>query len=222
MTKILVVEDDASTSDLIYRGLSAAKHNVDLAADGRVALDRLSNDTFEIVVLDAMLPRVNGWEVLAEMRRRGIRTPVLMLSALDSVESRVRGLALGADDYLTKPFSLEELDLRIAAICRRTGKGAEGELAFADLRLDERRMLAVRGSIEIPLSAKESELLKLLLEHQRTVLSKNFIAAHVWDMKLDSESNVVEVNIRRLRQKLDEPFSRKLIHTLRGRGYVIR
>lgn len=222
MAKILVVEDDASTCDLLRRGLVASKHDVETAGDGEVALAHLANDAFEIVVLDVMLPRGSGWEVLAEMRRRGVRTPVLMLSALDSVESRVRGLALGADDYLTKPFSFEELDLRIGAICRRAGKGGEGELAFADLRLDERRMLAVRGETEIPLSAKEVELLKLLLTHQGIVLSKNFITAHVWDMKLDSESNVVEVNIRRLRQKIDEPFSRKLIHTLRGRGYVIR
>lgn len=222
MAKILVVEDDAQTSELLKRGLTDSKHTVVTAGDGEAALERLGDDTFEIVVLDVMLPRGSGWEVIAEMRRRGMRTPVLMLSALDSVESRVRGLALGADDYLTKPFSFEELDLRIAAICRRMGKGSDGELAFADLRLDERRMIAVRGETEIPLSAKETELLKLLLMHQGTVLSKNFIAAHVWDMRLDSDSNVVEVNIRRLRQRIDEPFSRKLIHTLRGRGYVIR
>lgn len=222
MAKILVVEDDAQTCELLKRGLTDSKHTVVTAGDGEAALERLGDDTFEIVVLDVMLPRGSGWEVIAEMRRRGMRTPVLMLSALDSVESRVRGLALGADDYLTKPFSFEELDLRIAAICRRAGKGGDGELAFADLRLDERRMTAVRGETEIPLSAKETELLKLLLMHQGTVLSKNFIAAHVWDMRLDSDSNVVEVNIRRLRQRIDEPFSRKLIHTLRGRGYVIR
>ncbi|HCK85079.1 MAG TPA: DNA-binding response regulator [Hyphomonadaceae bacterium] len=222
MAKILVVEDDAQTCELLKRGLTDSKHTLVTAGDGEAALERLGDDTFEIVVLDVMLPRGSGWEVIAEMRRRGMRTPVLMLSALDSVESRVRGLALGADDYLTKPFSFEELDLRIAAICRRAGKGGDGELAFADLRLDERRMTAVRGETEIPLSAKETELLKLLLMHQGTVLSKNFIAAHVWDMRLDSDSNVVEVNIRRLRQRIDEPFSRKLIHTLRGRGYVIR
>lgn len=223
MARLLIVEDDAGTSALVSRGLIEAGHDVEAAADGVHGLDRLpSGGAFDLVILDAIMPRRDGWHVLSEMRRLGMETPVLMLSALDGVEHRVRGLSLGADDYISKPFSFEELSLRVEAICRRLARRSERPSAFADLRLDEQRVMAIRGDIEIPLSVKEFALLDLLVSHHGSVLSKAFIARHVWDMQLDSESNIVEVNIRRLRQKIDDPYPRKLIHTMRGRGYVIR
>lgn len=223
MARLLIVEDDAGTSALVCRGLAEAGHDVEAAVDGANGLDRLLNGAaFDLVVLDAVMPQRDGWHVLSEMRRLGMETPVLMLSALEGVEHRVRGLSLGADDYISKPFSFEELSLRVEAICRRLARVSERPSAFADLRLDERRLIAIRGEIEIPLSAKEYALLDLLVAHHGSVLSKAFIARHVWDMQLDSESNIVEVNIRRLRQKIDDPYPRKLIHTMRGRGYVLR
>lgn len=223
MARLLIVEDDAGTSALIFRGLTEAGHYVETANDGACGLDRLLNSAgFDLVILDAVMPQRDGWHVLGEMRRLGMETPVLMLSALDGVEHRVRGLSLGADDYISKPFSFEELSLRVEAICRRLMRPPERPSAFADLRLDERRLVAMRGEVEIALSTKEFALLDLLVAHHGLALSKAFIARHVWDMQLDSESNIVEVNIRRLRQKIDDPFSRKLIHTMRGRGYVIR
>lgn len=223
MARLLIVEDDAGTSALVLRGLTEAGHDVEAACDGAIGLDRLLNGgSFDLVILDAVMPEKDGWHVLTEMRRLGMETPVLMLSALDGVEHRVRGLSLGADDYISKPFSFEELSLRVEAICRRLQRAPEEQSAFADLRLNDRGLTAIRGEVEIPLTVKEFALLRLLVTHQGSVLSKAFIARHVWDVQLDSDSNIIEVNIRRLRHKVDEPFARKVIHTIRGRGYVVR
>lgn len=222
MARVLLIEDDAGTAALGRRGLGEAGHDVEHAADGAEGLKLLRDGGFDIVILDALIPGQDGWEVLGEIRRAGDEIAVLMLSALDSVEHRVKGLALGADDYLTKPFSFDELGLRVEAICRRLERSGKVELTVADLTLDEQAQSATRDGVLIALSTKEFELLRLLVAHRGVVLSRQYIAKHVWDMALDSESNVVEVNIRRLRQKIDDPFARKLIHTIRGRGYVVR
>lgn len=223
MAKLLVVDDDAGTAALLVRGLTEAGHQVRAAADGLQGLQLLGAGSFDLVVLDAMMPARDGWSTLEDIRKAGLETPVLMLSALDAPQYRIRGLALGADDYLAKPFSFEELALRIEAICRRVSRrSTEQQVGFAGLSLDGRGKSALREGAEIALSAKEYELLRLLIVHHGSVLSKQFIAREVWDMHIDADSNVVEVNIRRLRQKIDEPFQRKLIHTMRGRGYVLR
>ena len=222
MARVLLIEDDAGTSALVRRGLSEAGHDVEHAIDGAAGLALMRERNFDIVILDALIPGQDGWAVLAQIRHAGSEVAVLMLSALDSVEHRVRGLALGADDYLTKPFSFEELSLRVEAICRRLDRNTKADLSVADLVLDEHGQRATRNGSKISLSTKEFELLRLLVAHRGVVLSRQYIAKHVWDMTIDSESNVVEVNIRRLRQKIDDPFARKLIHTIRGRGYVVR
>jgi two-component system copper resistance phosphate regulon response regulator CusR len=222
MARILVVEDDASTLSLVGKGLKEAGYEVQMAADGAAGLECAKAGGYDLVILDVLLPHCDGWSLLTQMRRVDLRTPVLMLSALDGVEHKVRGLSIGADDYLTKPFSFEELVSRINAICRRLSRPGMREINLDDLRLDDRSMTAYRGATKIPLTPKEFELLALLASRKGEVLSRRLIAAQVWDLTLDSESNVVEVNIRRLRRKVDDPFARKLIHTLRGRGYVMR
>jgi two-component system copper resistance phosphate regulon response regulator CusR len=219
---LLIVEDDPRTSELLCKGLIEAGHAVEAVGDGEVGLAAIRGAPFDLIILDAVLPRRDGWQVLEDMRRAGSQTPVLMLSALDGIQHRVRGLSLGADDYLTKPFSFEELSLRVGAICRRTMRPEPVAVGSADITLDEPGLNALREGSVIALTAKEFALLKLLMTHQGAILSKQFIAKRVWDMELDSDSNIVEVNIRRLRQKLDDPFAKKLIHTLRGRGYVLR
>jgi two-component system copper resistance phosphate regulon response regulator CusR len=218
MAKILVIEDDAETAALLSNGLTEAGFQVESAQDGVEGIERVRASRFDVVVLDVQLPRCDGWSFLSQMRRVDRATPVLMLSALDAVEHRVRGLSAGADDYLAKPFSFQELALRIGIMHRRRAENSGAGLE--DLVLDDRTMTARRGDDEIDLSVKEYQLLKLLLRHQGQALSREYIAEQVWDMKIDSDSNIVEVNIRRLRQKIDEPYARKLIRTVRGRGYV--
>jgi two-component system copper resistance phosphate regulon response regulator CusR len=159
---------------------------------------------------------------LTKLREIGVMTPVLMVTARDAVEQRVKGLSLGADDYIVKPFALSELTARIQTVMRRSRGAVSDELRYADLVLDRRRRKVTRGSDSIDLSGKEFLLLQLLLEHQGQVLSREFIAERVWDLKYEGESNVVDVNIRRLRAKIDDNHSEKLIHTVRGRGYVVR
>ncbi|MBI3437897.1 MAG: response regulator [Proteobacteria bacterium] len=222
MARVLIVEDDLRTSELLRSGLAEAGHAVEAVGDGELGLAAIQAAPFDLIILDALLPKRDGWQVLEELRRQGCQTPVLMLSALDGIQHRVRGLSLGADDYLTKPFSFEELNLRVNAICRRLSRAETSGLGNADVALDEANLSALRDGEVISLTMKEFALLKLLLTYQGAILSKQYIAKQVWDIEVDSESNVVEVNIRRLRQKLDDPFAKKLIYTLRGRGYVLR
>lgn len=219
MARLLVVEDDPRTSELLRKGLVEAGHSVETVGDGDAGLATLLAAPFDLIILDVVMPRRDGWQMLETLRRDGARTPVLMLSALDGIQHRVRGLSLGADDYLTKPFSFEELTLRVGAICRRL---PHAETAAADFTLDERGLKVMREDREITLTLKEFALLRLMVTHKGAILSKQFIAKQIWDMDVDSESNVVEVNIRRLRQKIDDPFAKKLIHTMKGRGYVLR
>lgn len=220
--RLLLIEDQEQTSRLLHQGLSEAGFVVDVCSDGLDGLERARSATYDAIILDIMLPTLDGWEILAGLRQRDAQTPALVLSALEGVEHRVRGLTLGADDYLVKPFSFDELLARLRALLRPRRHGEAPTLGLADLTLDPRRLVATRGDCPIDLSTKEFQLLELLVRHQGEVLSRAFISEHVWDMSFDSDSNVIEVSIRRLRKKIDDPYERKLIRTVRGRGYVVR
>lgn len=220
--KLLVIEDDPKTASLMQKGLTAEGFNVDICDDGAEGLAQASTSSHDAIILDVMLPTLDGWTVLSRLREAGLTTPVLMLTARDAVEQRVKGLSLGADDYIVKPFALSELTARIHTVMRRARSGMADEIRYADLILDRRRRRVTRANDPIELSGKEFLLLQLLMEHQDQVLTRSFIAERVWDLKYEGESNVVDVNIRRLRAKIDEPYERKLIQTVRGRGYAIR
>lgn len=218
--KVLIVEDEVKTGDYLRKGLSENGFVVDLATNGQDGLHLALTGEYDVIVLDVMLPGKDGWSVLQALRRSQ-QTPVLFLTARDKVEDRVKGLELGADDYLVKPFAFSELLARIRTLLRR-GKIQQPEvLCAADLELDPVRRRAARGQTKINLTAKEFGLLHLLMRRQGEVLSRTFIAEQVWDMNFDSETNVVEVAVRRLRAKIDDSFDKKLIHTVRGMGYVL-
>lgn len=220
--KILVVEDEPKTGDYLKQGLSEAGFIVDLARDGRDGLHQALMEAYDLAVLDVMLPGIDGWQVLQGIRKAGKDIPVLFLTAKDSIEDRVKGLETGADDYLVKPFAFAELLARVRTLLRRGRKGKESEiLQAADLELDLIRRRVTRSGKKIDLTAKEFALLELLLRRQGEVLPRSLIASQVWDMNFDSETNVIEVAIRRLRAKVDEGFSPPLIHTVRGMGYVL-
>ena len=219
--RILIVEDEPKTGDYLRQGLGEAGYTVDLARDGLEGLHRARSEEYDLVVLDVMMPGLDGWHVLREIRRSGRQMPVLFLTARDQVDDRVKGLELGADDYLVKPFAFSELLARVRTLLRR-GRAREPEvLAAADLELDLLRRRAVRGGRRIDLTAKEFALLELLLRRQGEVLPRSLIASQVWDMNFDSDTNVIEVAVRRLRAKVDDDFETKLIRTVRGMGYVL-
>ena len=217
--KALIVEDEAKTGEYLRKGLSENGFVVDLASDGHDGLHLALTGEYDVIVLDVMLPGKDGWSVLQELRRSQ-QTPVIFLTARDKVEDRVKGLELGADDYLVKPFAFSELLARIRTLMRRGKIQQPDVLRIADLELDPLRRRASRGQIRIDLTAKEFTLLHLFLRRQGEVLSRTFIAELVWDMNFDSDTNVVEVAMRRLRAKIDDNFDKKLIHTIRGMGYV--
>jgi two-component system copper resistance phosphate regulon response regulator CusR len=219
--KILIVEDERKTGDYLKQGLSEAGFVADLARDGLDGLHLALTDDYDLVVLDVMLPKLDGWQVLREIRRNGKHLPVLFLTARDQVEDRVKGLEFGADDYLVKPFAFSELLARVRALLRR-GRTSEPELLqVADLELDLLRRRVTRAGKRIDLTAKEFALLELLLRRQGEVLPRSLIASQVWDMNFDSDTNVIEVAVRRLRAKIDDDFEPKLIRTVRGMGYVL-
>ncbi|MCK9985324.1 MAG: two-component system, OmpR family, copper resistance phosphate regulon response regulator CusR [Azoarcus sp.] len=219
--KILIVEDESKTGDYLRQGLVEAGFVVDLARDGMDGLHLALTGDYDLVILDVMLPGLDGWSVLQTVRRAGREMPVLFLTARDQVEDRVRGLELGADDYLVKPFAFSELLARVRTLLRR-GKSKEPDvLRAADLELDLLRRRVTRGGQRIDLTAKEFGLLELLLRRQGEVLPRSLIASQVWDMNFDSDTNVIEVAVRRLRAKVDDPFEPKLIRTVRGMGYVL-
>lgn len=220
--KILVVEDEEKTGAYLRQGLSEAGFVVDLVSDGFDGLHLALNESYALIVLDVMLPGIDGWQILQGIRRAGKETPVLFLTALDPVEDRVKGLELGADDYLVKPFAFSELLARIRTLLRRGAKVKEAEqLRVADLELDLLRRRVSRAGTRIDLTVKEFALLELLMRRQGEVLPRSLIASQVWDMNFDSDTNVIEVVIKRLRQKVDEGFEPKLIQTVRGMGYVL-
>jgi two-component system, OmpR family, copper resistance phosphate regulon response regulator CusR len=220
--KILIVEDDTKTGKYLKQGLSEAGYVVDLGHTGPDGLQLALNEAYDLIVLDVMLPGIDGWRVLQEVRQAGKDVPVLFLSARDEVADRVKGLELGADDYLVKPFAFSELLARVRTLLRRGGKVKEPDtLRVADLELDLVRRRATRAGKRIDLTAKEFGLLELLLRRQGEVLPRSLIASQVWDMNFDSDTNVIEVAIRRLRSKVDDAFEPKLIQTVRGMGYVL-
>jgi two-component system, OmpR family, copper resistance phosphate regulon response regulator CusR len=219
---ILIVEDEPKTGEYLRQGLREAGFAVDLATSGPDGLHLAREGQHDLVILDIMLPGLNGWQVLQRLRSEGRQMPVLFLTARDQVEDRVKGLELGADDYLVKPFSFAELLARVRVILRRGKTGQEATtLQLADLELDLLRRRVTRAGKRIDLTAKEFGLLELLMRRQGEVLPRSLIASQVWDMNFDSDTNVIEVAVRRLRAKVDEGFDVRLIQTVRGMGYVM-
>jgi two-component system copper resistance phosphate regulon response regulator CusR len=219
--RILIVEDERKTAAFLKQGLSESGFTVDVCSNGEDGLYQALTTENDLIILDVMLPKPDGWEILEALRNKGKQTPVLFLTARDTVHDRVRGLQLGADDYLVKPFDFAELLARVRAILRRgTARQAE-VLRVADLELDLPRHRATRSGTRLELSAKEFALLELLARRPGEVLSRTLIVEQVWDVNFDSDFNVLEVAIRRLRSKVDDPFPKKLIHTVRGIGYVL-
>lgn len=218
--RILLVEDESKTADYLARGLGEAGYRVEVARDGLDGRHLIEEADFDLVILDVMLPGLDGWELLRLIRRNG-QVPVLFLTARDAVEYRVKGLELGADDYLVKPFSFVELLARVRTLLRRGPLRERERFQVAELHMDVLKRRVTRGETRLALTNKEFALLQLLLEREGEVLSRTLIAAEVWGMNFDSDTNVVEVAVRRLRAKVDDPFTRRLIHTERGMGYVL-
>ena len=219
--KILLVEDEAKTGDYLKQGLNEAGFVTDWVQDGLSGQQQAMTGEYDLIILDVMLPARTGWEILEDIRRAGLQIPVLFLTARDQVEDRVKGLESGADDYLVKPFAFAELLARIRTLLRRERVREPDQLQAGDLVLDLRRRRAQRGEQRMDLTAKEFALLELLMRRQGEILPRSLIASQVWDMNFDSDTNVVEVAVRRLRSKVDDPFATKLIHTVRGMGYVL-
>ena len=221
--RILVVEDEPKAGDYLRKGLTESGFVVDLARTGPDGLQLATADAYDLIVLDVMLPGMDGWQVVQELRKtqQTQQTPVLFLTARDDVQDRIKGLELGADDYLVKPFAFAELVARIRTLLRRGPIRESERLEIADMEIDVLKRRVTRGGARIDLTPKEFALLHLLAKRQGEVLSRSLIASQVWDMNFDSDTNVVDVAVRRLRAKVDDAYSRKLIHTLRGMGYVL-
>jgi two-component system OmpR family response regulator len=220
--RVLIVEDEVRMASLIRRGLVTEGLAVDLAASGEDVLWRAQAHDYDAIVLDVMLPDLDGFEVCRRLRAAGVRSPVLMLTARDSVEDRVEGLDSGADDYLVKPFAFAELLARLRALVRRGDAGRPAVLTVGDLRLDPATREVTRGSAPISLSAKEFALLESFMRRPGKVLSRLHLLEHAWDFAYDNRSNIVDVYVRRLRRKIDEPFGCASLETVRGAGYRLR
>jgi len=220
--RILVVEDDVQVAQTIRLGLVSDGYRVDLAADGEHALHSIRSGEYDLVVLDVMIPKRDGLDVLRELRSRGLGVPVLILSAREGMEDRVLGLDAGADDYLTKPFGLRELRARVRALLRRRGSLLETHLCAGDLELDVLRRRATRGGRALDLTLREFAILELLVRHLDLVVTRSHLVEKVWGYNFDTPSNVVDVHIAHLRGKIDADFPVKLLHTVRGQGYCVR
>lgn len=219
--KLLIVEDTKKTAAYLRKGLMENGFVVDVSEQGEDGLHLARTGDYDLIILDVMLPVRDGWSVIAELRRAGKQTPVLFLTSRDTVQDRVKGLELGGDDYLVKPFAFSELLARMRSVLRRGPTRQPEKLCIADLELDLLHHKAIRGGAHLDLTPKEFLLLSLLTRRSGEVLSRTLIAEQVWDMNFDSDTNVVDVHMRRLRAKVDDPFERKLIHTVRGVGYVL-
>ncbi len=220
--KLLVIEDEIKIGDYLRQGLSEAGFVVELARNGLDGYHLITSEMYDLIVLDIMLPDIDGWRLVQSIRETGKQTPVMFLTARDSVEDRVKGLELGADDYLVKPFAFSELLARVRTLLRRRNPpGLTDRIEIANLILDIPRRRVTRDGVRINLTNKEFALLELLVRHKGEVLPRSLIASHVWDMNFDSDTNVIDVAIRRLRAKIDTKFEPKLIHTVRGMGYVL-
>ena len=219
--RILLVEDEPRVSSFIIKGLRDQSYAVDLAVDGEEALFKVGINDYDVIILDVMLPVKDGFQVCHELRKQGVKIPVLMLTARDAVEDRVRGLDTGADDYLSKPFDFNELLARIRALLRRTKQIRPEILQVADLQLNTTNHLVIRGGARIGLTAKEYALLEFFMLQAGKIVGRREIAEHVWDENFDPFSNIIDVYVRRLRRKIDEGFAKQLIHTRRGEGYIL-
>jgi two-component system OmpR family response regulator len=221
--RLLIVEDDATIAEFVRQGLTEAGYAVDVASDGSEGLALATNSAYDAAIVDVMLPKLDGLSVIDQMRARGIRTPVLILSARRSVDDRVRGLQAGGDDYLTKPFAFPELLARVQALTRRGTRAAEPTtMSIADLTLDRLTRRVERAGSPIDLRPREYTLLELLMRHPGRVVSKAMIVSHVWDYSFDTGTNAVDVLVHRLRDKIDRGFEPRLLHTVRGVGYVLK
>jgi two-component system, OmpR family, copper resistance phosphate regulon response regulator CusR len=219
--RVLIVEDEEKTASYLQKGLAETGYIVDQAADGEEGLQLGLAADYDIIILDVALPRRDGWSVLTELRRAGKQTRVLFLTARDQLHDKIRGLEMGADDYLVKPFAFSELLARIRSVMRRNPAQQPETIRVADLEMDVLRHKASRGGVRLDLTPKEFQLLSLLARAPGRVFSRTTITEQVWEMNFDSDTNFLDVHIRRLRSKVDDPFAKKLIHTVRGMGYVL-
>lgn len=220
--RVLLIEDKKKTAGFLAKGLREDGLTVDLAHDGETGLELARSTKHDLLIVDVMLPRMDGWAVVAELRKTGIRTPILFLTARDSVRDRVKGLELGADDYLVKPFAFSELMARVRSLLRRSPAQPAEKLRIEDLEIDTQRHKATRAGTALNLTAKEFLLLAHLVRSTGQVVSRGEIAEQVWDINFATNTNVVDVMVRRLRAKVDDPFPTKLIQTVRGAGYVLK
>jgi two-component system, OmpR family, response regulator MprA len=220
--EILLVEDDARIARLVERALREAGHHVDMVMDGATGLSQALSDDRDLIILDILLPMMDGLSICRRLRERGIQTPVLMLTARDTITDRVRGLDAGADDYLVKPFAVDELLARVRALLRRRGPAVGSELRLGDLTLNPTTRVVQRGARELTLTPKEFDLLLLFLQHPRQVLTRELLFERIWGYDFDGESNVLDVYVGHLRSKLEAGGEPRLLHTVRGVGYVLR